>query len=244
MAEDATQQLKEMNQLAGKFIANFELAYSELITSHNKLQDIIADHHKHFNSQLSDIREVTEELRSVLTEAGAARWRIAAENALCEGEQHRKLLETTSEQHLGMLQESNQELLKVVKKSFDRLDRAANFTVKNISDAIASFHVRDFQNLTERSHEAVRQTSIQTVRHLKKLSKWFHWKNLALASVIALTTSFVTAFYLNDEFPWENRKQVVMQRNAGQALITAWPNLSQAERDRIMDYAQQSSSLA
>lgn len=229
------EKLREVLRRMGEFIAYFEVAENKMAAWKSQVEQSIVVQQKNINDQLLEIRHATEELRGIMNETGIARWRITAENTLREGKDHLKILDNMTREHLKSIDASNEQFARMAKKSFDRLDRATAYTIKNVADAIGSFRIHDFQKLTEQSCESVESTSTNAVNRLKDLVNWFHWKNLALAAVITIITSFAMGMYLNDELPWEIHKQVVMERNAGQALISAWPTLSQSEQRRIID---------
>ena len=125
----------------------------------------------------------------------------------------------------------------LAKKSFSRLDRAAMYMVKNISETASAFKPDEFKRLTEKNQATVEATSVATISHLKKLITWFHWKNLGVISAVTLGISILTGFYITDEMPWEMHQQIAVERNAGKALYKAWPNLSTEEKQHILQYA-------
>jgi len=91
--------------------------------------------------------------------------------------------------------------------------------------------------LTEQSCEIVEETSTSAISRLRDTVKWFHWKNIGLAGVIAILSTLTISLYLTDEMPWEKHRQVAVQRQYGEALINAWPTLSEEERQRIISHA-------
>lgn len=230
--------LRETVKRMGEFIAYFEVAERRMSEWKRDLEQQVAANQGHIQQQLQDIRLCINELQEIMTEAGAARWRIAAESALQQGKNHLHTLEQIGNQHLGQLEHNLDELQSLAKKSFDRLDRASAYTIKNISDAISSFRINDFQRLTEQSCAIVEDTSNLAVTKLQQTVKWFHWKNLALAATIAIFSTLSIGLYLNDEMPWEIHKHVAEQRHYGQALMNSWPALTEQERQRIIRHSK------
>lgn len=189
--------------------------------------------------QMQDIQDALKEFRDLTAnEMGISRLRQTMRDVLVEGEQHVKALQATGEAQLEELQKSNDQIRKLAKKSFERLDRASNFVVKNISDSLSSFRLNDFKRLTDESREVIEHVSVSTIKRMKEMVHWFHWKNLALAAAITIIVTLSLGLFLNDETPWEAHNKAVVQRNAGQALINAWPSLSPKEQQRIMEHAK------
>lgn len=240
---DGDEKLKEMMKRMGEFIAYFEVAEEKMSQWKRDVEQSIQDNQVTLNEQLDDIREVANELRDVMTEAGVARWRLAAESALQEGKDHIKTLESTSKNHLDNIHAANEEFNKLAKKSFDRLDRASAYTIKNISEAVSSFRINDFQRMAEQSCELVQETSASAISRLRDLVKWFHWKNLGLAFAITIFATITVGLYLSDEMPWEIHKQVVAQRNVGQAVLSAWHDLQETDKELILQHAKKEGTL-
>jgi hypothetical protein len=198
----------------GDLIANFEGAQANLEAWKREIEGTMRLNQMQLNEQLQQIRSVTEELQSVMTEAGVARWRIAAESALSAGKEHLRAIEAASTDVISKLNDAVQGINLLAKKSFDRLDRASAYTIKHISDAISSFRIGDFQRLADQSREIVEETSTTAIKRLKDTVRWFQWKNIGLALAMTVFATFTIGLYLNDELPWEIHKQVVAQRNA------------------------------
>lgn len=236
--EGEPDRLKDSLRRMGEFIAYFEVAEERMAEWKKDIEETVQQHQEIVNNQLAELRETAEDLRGIMSEAGVARWRIAAEETLKQGKEHLKLIQAASDNHVKTITENNDTFKKLAHKSFDRLDRASAYTIKNISEAVSSFRITDFQRLTEQSCEIVEETSKSAIGRLRNSVKWFHWKNIGLAVAVAVFASMTIGLYLNDEMPWEIHKQVVAQRNAGQALINAWPTLSQAEQQRIIQYSK------
>lgn len=236
--EDEVEKVKEILRRMGDFIAYFEVAEEKMNEWQRNMELVMEKHHVLVNDHLIEIRESTEELRNIMTEAGAARWRIAAEAALQQGKDHLRAMDNLGNEYVKSLHASNQEFAEMAKKSFERLDRASSYTIKNISEAISSFRIGEFQRLTDHTCEVVEEASTNAINRLNRLIGWFQWKNIGLAFVITLFVSLTMGLYLTDEMPWEAHSKVAMERHAGEALMKAWPTLSENERRHIIQHAR------
>ena len=236
--ESNAESLREMVKRMAEFIAYFEIAESRTQEWQRTTLENIETHQTIIRAQLMEIRETVSDFESLMTEAGVARWRLSAENALQQGRDHVKALETASQQHLEKLSQHHELYETLAKKSFDRLDRASAYTIKNISDAVSTFRLTDFQKLAEQSIEVVEATSTQAISDLHKTGRRFHWKNSLLAAGIAMFATITIGLYLNDEFPWEAHQHVVTERHYGAALMNAWPALTENERQKIIQHSK------
>jgi hypothetical protein len=230
--------LRETLRRIGEFIANFEIAMSEW---KHDIETTIYSNQNIVNTQLQHIQDVVSKFEKLskdfADEVSIAQFRIAVKSALEQGKEHVRALENLTRIHSASLEVNNQEFQNLAKKSFDRLDRASAYTIKNISEAISSFRITDFQRLAEQSCEIVEEVSTDAITRLKKALRRLHWKNIGLTVAITIFATFTICLYLEDEMPWEIHKQVVAQRRAGQAIINAWPTLSEEERQRIVEHS-------
>jgi len=212
-----------------EFIAMFEAAEEKMVAREHALQESMQANEHVINAQLEKIQKTLNEFTNIMTEAGAARWRVAAEGAMRDGKAH-----------IESLTKANEEFFSNANKSCERLDRASNFAIKGVSEAVNAFSANDFKRLTGDCLEQVRRATDNAVSRIGRVVKWFHWKNIALALSITVVVMMVTGLYLNDEYPWEIHQEVIQQRDAGQALINAWPSLSAREKTLILNSAKKS----
>lgn len=224
------ERLKSVTRHAAEFVVNFEIAEKRMDDWERKLYQ----QEDRVQQQLLAIQESTEELRAIMTEAGAARWRLAAEQALHIGEEHISTLKELSEEQVKLQRERNEHFMRLAKKTFARLDRASEHAIKQIQDAINTFNPQDIKQAVNHSQQILESTSTRALSTIQKLLQWFHWKSFAFATVITFVASISLGLYVHDELPWEEHKQAALQRSAGEALINAWPRLSQEDKENIL----------
>jgi|GEM_PF-2668739 len=232
------EKLRDMHRRLAEFIADSELALRNMQEWKEEMEAIFVEGRKEWREHKQEICEETESLKHFLTEHGVVRFSRAAMDVLAKGEAHVKTLEDMSTLHVKQMEAMNAEFQKIAKKSFDRLDRASTFTIKHISEAINSFRVEDFHQVAKECANRVEETCVRAIGKVNRVVRWFHWKNVSLVTVVSLFITLTMGLYLNDELPWEIHRQVVLQRNAGKALIDAWPNLTKNEKTHIINYAK------
>lgn len=220
-----------LNKMA-EFIALFETAEDRMTARARAIEERQMVNDRIFNQRLTEVEHLVEDIKTVMTEAGAARWRLAAENALKEGKSH-----------LEQLQKLSKEFVDHTKTSCDRLDKASNYTVKNVTQAVSSFNPDEIKRLTSESVSHIKQISSNASQRITDIMKWFQWKNVGVIFSVILVVTMITGLYLNDEWPWETHEQVVQQRNLAQALVTAWPQLTAADQQEIL-HSEPSSKFA
>ncbi len=230
IAPSDIERLKNVTRHAAEFVVNFEIAEKRMDEWERKLYQ----QEERVQQQLLAIQDSTEELRSIMTEAGAARWRLAAESALSLGERHVEVLKGLAEEQIRLQKERNEHFMRLAKKTFERLDRASEYAIKQIQDSIAAFNPQEMKQIVDKNHQALESTSSYALNSIQKMHQWFHWKSLALATVVTFVASISLGFFVHAEYPWEEHKTAALERSAGEALIKAWPRLSQADKENIL----------
>ncbi len=228
------ERLRSVTRHTAEFIANFEIAERKM----DEWEQRLYEQEERVQQQLAAFQEATEELRSIMTEAGAARWRLSAEQALSLGQDHIQTLKELSDEQIKLQRERNEHFMRLAKKTFERLDRASEHAIKHIKETIETFNPTEMRQVAEKHREILESTSSSALTSINKLHQGFHWKSLAFAVVITFLASLSFGLYVQDELPWESHKQVELERNAGQTLINVWPKLSEATKQQILQKSQ------
>lgn len=223
LADDDSRFRLVMHKIA-QFVASYELVEEKLRERERALEARLLATEKRFGEQLSQIQTVLDDFQSIMTEAGAARWRIAAEKALKNGEDH-----------VVSIRHATNEFVEKSKETFTRLDNVTEKSVKGLADAIQLFKADDFQNVANDSVKMMKNTCSVAVRKVSDIIRWFHWRNLGMVLSVTLIVTMITGLYLNDEWPWETHKEVMQQRNLAQAVISAWPHLDNTDQQEILN---------
>lgn len=205
-----------------ELLASYEVAMERLAVKERDLEDRYQATQQFIDSQINKVNSLLKNLREIMTEAGAARWRLAAQETLQLGDKQ-----------LAKLRKISSDANSVIKESCNRFERTSSTAVKNVNDAINTLKLDEFKSHVEQSYIQMKITSISGLEKIFELLRWFHWKNLALALGISLVIALVIGLYINDEWPWEMHQDVIKERTAGKALISAWPHLSKQDRQFI-----------
>ena len=218
---------QELSQAMADFVALSETSLEEMKEREQSSRDYIEQSIHAFDAQLESIASVLEDFQTIMTQAGAARWRLAAQQALQEGQEHIKHIE-----------QATQKIQRVVIDGCERVDQVTLSAASRVADAARSLKIEDIKRLTEQSIDQLNKLSATSMKRIARTMKWFHWEKLGLALVVAIGVGIVGGLFMNDQLPWETHHKVAQERASGHILIKAWPHLTQAERIRIQQAAQ------
>lgn len=219
----ALEQLQSVLRRLAEFTAMFEVADKKLREREDALEQRVVRSEKLIRNQLDALKSVMNSFQEIMTEAGAARWRLAAEKALAQGREQVSAL--------GSMQ---QEIKETLETSCARLDQAVTFAIKGVGDVVETVRISDFKQLAQTTSYRIEEVVSDCVRRFRRVAKWFHWKNLALVLAVTLVSAVIMGLYIDDEWPWQAHQQILQQRMAGQMLLQAWPHLSLIEKQDIL----------
>lgn len=209
-----------------EFVALFETAEEKLKHREHAIEQRLIATEKRIGEQLLQIKSVLADFQNIMTEAGAARWRVAAEQSMKK-----------NDEYLKNVRYATDEFIRCTDESYQKLNKATDYTVKGLSKAIHSFRMDDFQSVTTTSVDMVRGTCEKSIRKMNEVIRWFHWRNIALVLSVTIVVTMVTGLYMNDEWPWESHQQVMQQRHLATAVEAAWPHLSSIDQQEILHTA-------
>lgn len=227
--EQATgKQVHKILQDIANFIALYEQADDKLKARQQEIDNSIQLFKRDVEQELQNIKLTVTELTEVMTAAGAARWRMAAEKALQEGEQH-----------LNGIKDATKTYQKLVDDSISRLDNVSVSTEKRINKALHQLNednfsvVDEFKRKTQEAYERVDAVASGATQKIARLLKWMRWDRFAIAIIAALVSSLLTSMYVNAEWPWESNESSYKERLIGATLLTVWPSLNEHEKGVI-----------
>lgn len=228
--------IRELLRHAGEFIAYFELAETKMAEWRQDIEIQAQIQQQRAQQQLQQLHNELEALQEVLTQAGLARLRISAEQALKQGETHMALLQKTCQQLLKDSNHQQTELEKMVQQSLIRIEQHASLAITKIDSQLVEYDVQHFRRITNESCEHVEKAAQDAVIKSSHLLKTVQWRSAAFALLTTILTAFAIGLYVSNEMPWEIHQHAMNEREAGKALIKAWPTLSQQEKAKILSH--------
>lgn len=222
--DSAAEQFHHIFREMADFMALYENIEEKIIAREIALESKLVSSEKSLAEQLTKIKESFSCFESIMTEAGAARWRIAAENAVRQGNEHLQILKNVSSASAQTFVEG-----------CDRFERIASKSLTKLTEVSHSIPTADFQLAAKTGCKQLKKTSLSGIKRVSKLVTNLHLKSFILATLMTIFVIFVTGLYVNDEWPWEIHSQVTKERNIGRALLAAWPYLSPLEQEDIIN---------
>lgn len=233
--------LKTLLERSSEFIAYFELAEKKM---QQWLLNIERNHQQQLNECLQKSEQLKEQaiaLNEMLSQTGIQQFRQSVHQALNQGEKQ-----------LQSLYSKGDAILKTIKTQFEYFEQYTNKSLQQIESsslqAIEIFHTElskydatQFHRIADESCMHIQEFAQDAVKKNRKILKSFQWRFLLLVILTTLLTTFVVGLYVADELPWEMHKQAMSERQAGRLLLSAWQDLSQQERQKILHHESASS---
>lgn len=226
--------LKELLRRTGEFIAYFELAETKMMEWRQDLEQREHLQHQQIKQQLATLQSESEALQSTLTEAGLARFRLAAENSLAQGKEHLHEMQQMKAQILKQISDSQLEMTQLSQQILKHIHQHAEQSLTQIDAQLSRYDVQQFNRIANESCEQINHAARDAMSKSRQLLKLFHWRTAALSLLVTLVTVFTLSLYMSDEYPWEIHQHAQNERNAGKMLMTAWPQLTHQEKIKIL----------
>lgn len=208
------EKLQKLSHDIAKFISLQEHTRDEFDGKIIAVENLLGNIEEQISEEKEAIKSLLEEIEEVMTVAGAARWRNAAEEALKLGHSR-----------MSHLQELIVDFQQSSEKNLLRLEHVAKETEKRISRFLGRISgeqdkiVDDFQQRLEPIYKTLDMTVQTTLKLLKNLQITLLWKAFAIIISTSIITAFLTSSFLNAEWPWESFHESYLQRTIGKKIL-------------------------
>lgn len=221
-SDDLQLKMQRMVKQMAEFTALYETVAENMHAREQALEQQLNRYHQFIEEKMHNLELMLGDFENILTQAGAARWRLAAEQALAQGESHLAAIQEMFDAFNGQVQSACYGLEKTSTEAAQRFQTAAK-----------SLQLDELKKATSHSTATVDKLSTDAIKKINAVARLFHWERFGMAVVVALLAALVTGMFLNDETPIESHKKAMAERQAGRVLMAAWPNLNDSERERI-----------
>lgn len=234
--------LKELLHHTSEFIAYLELAESKMIAQQHYLERQTQVNNQTMQQQLQALHNELAPLQDLFKQTSLSGLTQRAELALKEGETHLALLQKTGEQLLMTMKMQQLDFNVLVTTSMKQIEQQTTQAIKRIANDLSHYDINHFQTLATNRCEQIEHLSSKHLQKNTRLLQLFQRRTIALVLVTTIMSSFAIGLYISNELPWESHQHAMNEREAGKTLIKAWPNLTQEEKDKILNRATQQKS--
>lgn len=219
---ETTQAIHKLSHELANFIALFEQSEVKFEQRQHAIEQNVIAFENRMAEHLDHMNQSLVELSEVMTSAGAARWRVAAETALKEGNVHVQRIQELTENFEKLGTDKFERLDKLTLESEKRFAKALNLLAAGHQDS-----VNEFRNRITKAYSEVEAASEKALADFQRAKKWGRLERIMIVVLVSLITSCFTGMYLNGEWPWESHQRAVQERQLGQYVITHSPNTNQ-----------------
>lgn len=231
-------QLKQLSKRWAMLIAQSEVAQEKMERWQKEASELIDAQQVRLESQLAAINKQSNAMEAFMTDAGAARFRLAAEQSLQQGQQHIKAIEVLFQEQQSNFEKQQKKLDETVATHMSEMKNAESRVSKKIQNFLAELNVKEMRELADTSRIAIEQTSSDAILKSSKLLRGFNWKHFAFVITVVAFNTLILTMYINDEMPWETHQHAIQERLAGQTLLKAWPTLPDDAKQHILSYSK------
>ncbi|AHE65705.1 hypothetical protein Loa_00114 [Legionella oakridgensis ATCC 33761 = DSM 21215] len=230
MDEQDILRLKELLRRTGEFIAYFEFAETKMMEWRQDIELRASSHQQQFQERLCSLQTELNSLQEIFTQAGLARFRLTAENALKQGKEYLTAMQQIEQQILTHLSNNQKQLSKFCEQAVTEINQHTMHALERIDNQLSQYDPQHFHRIANESCEQVAKSANHVILKSDKLLRMFQWRTVALAFLTSLLTAFSIGLYISDEFPWEIHQHAMNERGAGKMLMNAWSKLSYQEK--------------
>lgn len=205
-------------------ITTAHTAQANLYAWEQSLEEKLTATEYFIDTQLHQIKSAVIHFQKTLQTTNAHEWHA-----------NTKIIYSEGREHMQSLQETYNEIKKSTKDICIRFDRTSAQITKTLTNTLNQLHPTELQQLADDCRTEIKIATVTATQQITQTLSWFHWKNIGLAFFLATLVVLCTSLYIEDEWPWETHTTVIKQRFAGQMLMTAWPQLSHAIQQQIIN---------
>lgn len=234
MDEQEVERLKVLLQRAAEFISYFECADTKMHEWRYAIEQQAENQKRQFQAQLQALQVALEPLQTLVTQAGLSHFRMAAEQALCQGQEALDKMSAIEKRLDARWHETQETLSSLSDECTKDIHRQSIQALERINAHLAQYDPQQFYRIANESCEMVQRSSTHVILKSGKLLRMFQWRTVALVFLTSLLTAFCIGLYMSDEFPWEIHQHAMNERGAGKMLMNAWPKLTYQEKVKIL----------
>lgn len=219
---DSARLQKVLQQLTD-FIASYETIEQKLEIREQGLEALLTECEQNIRNSMGKIQDVLAHYESVMSETGAARFRVTAEKLLKEGQEHQTRLQTLTQKAIENIQQENEKVSVSV--------RAAT---QHFKDALDAVNLLEFKETARQAYSLIEELGREVIQRVNKMTRGFLVKNLLSMAVIAIIIVVFTTQYITNEWPWESHQRATHERELGNDILENWGTMD----DSVKKYLQ------
>lgn len=231
------EKLKQLLQKNGSFIAQFEIGQEKILRLQQQMNQYSANQQQQIEDQLNAVKQHTDALHELMTETGAARFRLVAEHNLQIGEQHLQQISHLCLKQQKQFEQQQKKLDELAEQHLNEIKQLELRVAQRIQNFLEQLNITEMRELADNARNSIENYAIDSVQQSKKLLRKFHWKNFLLILSLVVLNTLAMGLYISDEMPWEIHQHAVQERKAGQTLLNAWPTLEDETKHKILAHS-------
>lgn len=216
------------------FLTRFDRAEKKM----NTWRDEITQQTTYQQEQLHHLKAEIDRVENILSELYNGKFQGTTEETTHHENEYLDRLKHTEQQLLRQIHGHRAELTRITQHAITQINQATTQAVGIVESKLSAHFPTSTSSImplpTETVFENVFQSADEQISQKPPISKFHEWRSVTLTLVTTLLTAVIFGMYTNNEYPWEMHQQAISERDAGKALLNAWPSLTQDEKIKIL----------
>ena len=224
LSPESSRKLQGVLQQLTDFIARYEVIEKNLESRGEELELFLTNSETRIKETVESIKDALQHYEEVMSEMGAARFRINVENLLQQGEGHLQSLQTLGSKLIKEIEVESTEFNKNVQKMSQHFHEILN-----------EIDLEEVKDTAEHIYHLLEELSVEAMKKINKTFQGFFWKNMVIIIFSFIVAVVLMGEYFNSEWPWESHSRASEERWVGGDILQSWNTMDPAVRKDLQD---------
>ena len=171
--------IKHLSKRIGTLIAEFEVAQEKIDKSQGDASSLIELHQQKVMEQLAEIEKQSNSMAELMTETGAARFRIATEQQVMQNQQQLDKLDALFQSQQRNFEAQQHKLDNIISSHLLEMKKTEKRLACKIQNFIERLNVEEMREMADTARQAIEESSSSAIYQCRQFLLRFQWKNIA-----------------------------------------------------------------
>ncbi|MBI5447563.1 MAG: hypothetical protein HY939_02395 [Gammaproteobacteria bacterium] len=219
------ERFRSLLQQLTDFAVRYEDLEKQLEARSGEVETLLLESGKNIASYLEQIQKILKDYEGMMSETGAARFRLNAEKILKDGQEHQLQLQSLS-----------QKLIEKMNQSTESFNEQAHTAVQHFSEELEGIDLRQFKETAQQAYTLLEDMSKEVISRVQKATRGFLIKNLLGMGAIAIIIVVFLGQYTTNEWPWDAHQRATQERAIGNDILEDWGTMDEGVKRYLIEH--------